>query len=1351
MKLVTDTGIVLQRELRPVVREPFSVMFTLVQPLIFLSDPAVHNRLTKEGRTAVIGRSELRDAVVHGKFAGNERVPRYPISRALMLDLVRAFEKLGLRARKGKLQVGDYRLGDLLAEGRLYQDYEASHVELPQLRRRARIYRVPEQISPEKKTACRRQADREVRLLQDVGPHPHVLKVHEYHTSGLQGPTILFEDFDRGVALDRFVRQHELSFDDRVEILRQVSQALAHCHRKSIIHGGLAPEAVLVRRDADDPGVLETRLLNFQLGASEAVSPTVHRTEMMSSPSAVYQAPELSADPTSGGPHSDLFSLGALAFFLFTGQPPALDLPAREIALRRDKALDPWGVREDVPEVIRDAIVEATGLLFASRIDDAAVWFECMIADLEATDAGAEGPVSPLAAQKGARLTSDIVVVGTLGHGGSARVLEVERGGQRYALKVSLGPDYDVLLQAEGEVLSRLRHKAIVSCRDILTIEGRTCLLLDIAGALTLQRHLTEEGSLDIDEAMRYGEDLFDALHYLADEGLVHRDIKPANLGVGSRNRKARRLTLFDLSLVNVPLTDLQVGTAAYRDPYLPRRGHWDAAADRWSAAITLHEALTGVRPGWGSPGRPLVDPDDPEIKLVLAAERGDPAGRDRLVACFRRALTADLADRFASGRDMRQAWAACFESTSFQPPTSAAQPDDSPPIRPRDLARIHTDTLVGGLPLSLRAKNALDRAGITRMAELLALPNNRLSAIRGIGRKVARELFDLRESWRALRAAPPGPDNLEPFFPGFRGSDLYVIGAGLPAPLVVALRDAGFDTLAGVAAAPRAQIENIASKAGLSATALQRLLQQRGDGDGGGEPTTLEGWLDLLVPAVHGKRRPGVLLVRQLLGLDPPFEGRQDVRTREVAAHAGVTRQRISQALGDSEDHWRKQAALPVLQDISLQILDDLGGAAPIERAADELARRLVHAGDSDAEVRGRSAALWLILARVAASDEREVAALHAIRHLEKLWIARSPAHITALRELGEVADQLAERQPLAASGEVELALRAAVQGTPLADLDRAHLADLAASASRHAARSSRFELYPRGLDPARTIELSAQVLTSDLTPDEVQSRVRARYPEAAPLPGGEALHALLAPLGLRWDPARGNYQRREHDVLPSTSMPNVRAATAMPGQNLARDEGAREARDFDDHLRVLLDRGGLRVLQVNADWTIDATQALIRLLRRRHPDARVVHLDHLLIERMEALLREQEADPALVADTDALGPDSVYWANLAELAAEAAEQLLVDLVPAGVPTLIVQPGLCARYDLEEFVRLLVERSTRSDGAAVLLLIPSLDEAGPAAIRGPAGAFPIPGLLPGYRAWIPRSWVRNEHNRAAD
>jgi len=35
--LVRDTGIVMSRELRPVLRDPFSLIFGMVQPLIFLA------------------------------------------------------------------------------------------------------------------------------------------------------------------------------------------------------------------------------------------------------------------------------------------------------------------------------------------------------------------------------------------------------------------------------------------------------------------------------------------------------------------------------------------------------------------------------------------------------------------------------------------------------------------------------------------------------------------------------------------------------------------------------------------------------------------------------------------------------------------------------------------------------------------------------------------------------------------------------------------------------------------------------------------------------------------------------------------------------------------------------------------------------------------------------------------------------------------------------------------------------------------------------------------------------------------------------------------------------------------
>src|SRR5206468_10549694 len=118
-------------------------------------------------------------------------------------------------------------------------------------------------------------------------------------------------------------------------------------------------------------------------------------------------------------------------------------------------------------------------------------------------------------------------------------------------------------------------------------------------------------------------------------------------------------------SLVSAEPNALDIGTAAYRDRFLRTRGAWDAAADRWSAAVTLHEMLTGVRPSYGGPGGTAVDPGAP---LVLAAERFDPAIRDRLVRFFEKALARDAPDRFGSAEAIRLAWIAWFHERAAQP-----------------------------------------------------------------------------------------------------------------------------------------------------------------------------------------------------------------------------------------------------------------------------------------------------------------------------------------------------------------------------------------------------------------------------------------------------------------------------------------------------------------------------------------------------------------------------------------------------------------------------------------------------------------------------------------------------------
>src|SRR5690606_5092176 len=119
-------------------------------------------------------------------------------------------------------------------------------------------------------------------------------------------------------------------------------------------------------------------------------------------------------------------------------------------------------------------------------------------------------------------------------------------------------------------------------------------------------------------------------------------------------------------------LSQVTIGTAAYRDPYLIDRGAWDYAADRWSAAVTLLEMLTGTRPSWKPEG---ASPRDPEAKLSLARERFDADVRDQLSAFFDKAFARDISERFSSAEEMRKAWIECFVSQFSRLPVQPAAP----------------------------------------------------------------------------------------------------------------------------------------------------------------------------------------------------------------------------------------------------------------------------------------------------------------------------------------------------------------------------------------------------------------------------------------------------------------------------------------------------------------------------------------------------------------------------------------------------------------------------------------------------------------------------------------------------
>jgi serine/threonine protein kinase len=1349
-----------------------------VEPLIFLSHPDIKNELTEAARNNVTSRSTVVNAIVQGKVpgAGTRISDRPVISKNTVAALCREL-KTYLHPTAGSLKVNDLLVGGVIGEGPGYQDRVAEHEVITGQRARLRFYLLPQQATAERRDQLRRAAEREARTLTVLGDNRNVLRVQHYVSEAANGcPCVVFEGFDGGAPLDAWLRaEPDLSFADRISILQQLCEALAFCHRKGVLHRGLHPGAVLVRRKArGEP--LEVKLKDFQLSSkADGSLGTVHLSALSADPASVFRAPEVIEDPNRASEASDLFSLGVVAYLVLTGRMPGTTIVERQALLDAGGGHLSLGAATDglsatgvLAVAVNDlgvgqrnslevAVAEATDRHPDNRPSDVTDWMNDLLS--AASEPDPREQVDPLEARADDELEHGLRVLDLLGSGSTARVFRVARSGSTFALKVPLSPEFQDRLAAEADALDQLESDRIVQLHERLTLKHRACLLLTDAGE-SRAHHKAREGPPPLDDAGRWGDDLLLALQALEEKGLHHRDIKPGNLGVlGAGSKKARHLLLFDFSLAGA-YGSTEVGTPAYRDPFVHDRGSWDEAADRWSAAITLYEMLTGTRPTFGEAAAVTVADE-----ITLEGERFDASVRDRLLAFFTKALKRDASQRHVSAEKMRTEWNACFAASL---PAKAPQPapqgkeaseagaafartadatggDDEaarPTLDPAALVAVLPTTAIESLPLSVRARSALDRAGVATVQELLGLPRNQLSAMRGVGREVAREIHTLRELLQSVRGgALAQPVALpKPFWPGAAPMESLDTVEGLPPEALARLVDAGFSRIHQVAGADEAVIERALSAFTGAAALIRKHLDAEAErARRSKHPTTIEAWVEALLPTSKGKKASKTWAhdIRVLFGLDM-HDGRRIIEVRELAKALQKTPQALYIALSKARAWWSEHQDVELLRERVLVALLAAGDVAPMERVAERLESVLPHEpGTPAGEAAGVAAeALVRVICEVSRNEEGgtdgDGPAFGRFGGVAgPRWIGGSDAHVLAARRLGDAADRLAARDPLASSEQVRISMEAAVQGSPLAGRPAEALIALAAEASTRAAVSARLELYPRGLAPERAIRLCSGVLAGgEHHIADVQRIVKARYPQAAPIPGRPDLDALLtAALNLKWDDATATYRRPDAGPVSTSHtqiVPTRKSTIHSDGPPRQLSPAEVEKREFDDRLKLAAERGYFRVFDVSAPYADVAAEWIAK-----KAGSELVPLDRALLEAAEALAQEQEGKSGL--------------ASLTDIMQQAGERVLATWKAAPCRRVLTRPGLVARYGLEKFLSGVLELGQTDDAPALFLVNPT-DDSGLLAVRGTAGAqLPIPLTSPAQRVRVPDSWIRND------
>src|SRR5215470_1154983 len=262
-------------------------------------------------------------------------------------------------------------------------------------------------------------------------------------------------------------------------------------------------------------------------------------------------------------------------------------------------------------------------------------------------------------------------VLGPLGAGGMgevyrARDTRLERIVAIKALpaQFSADPVRKQRFEREAKTISNLNHPHICVLYDIGAQDGVDYLVMECIEGETLAKRL-EKGPLPLEQVLKYGAQIGDALDKAHRSGVVHRDLKPGNIVLSETGVK-----LLDFGLAK-PVSPLAsgmtltadtpraamteegtiIGTFPYMSPEQVEGKELDGCSDIFSLGAVLYEMVVGRRAFEGKSRLSVASAIlEKEPVPISVARPMTPGALDHLL---RRCLAKDPEDRWQTCSDL--------------------------------------------------------------------------------------------------------------------------------------------------------------------------------------------------------------------------------------------------------------------------------------------------------------------------------------------------------------------------------------------------------------------------------------------------------------------------------------------------------------------------------------------------------------------------------------------------------------------------------------------------------------------------------------------------------------------------
>jgi serine/threonine protein kinase len=278
--------------------------------------------------------------------------------------------------------VGNYVVRQKVGEGGMGVVYLAEH---PRITKRVAIKVLNPASTGERSDVVGRFLN-EARAASEIRSE-HVIDILDFGELPDGSPYLVMEWLE-GEPFSRLLSRGLLSLDRGLHILRGIGAALTAAHQRGVVHRDLKPDNVFIIERHGDPDFV--KVLDFGIAKLAHGDGNLYRTAtgaLIGTPA--YMSPEQCRGLRSIDHRSDVYSMGVIAYQVFTGRLPfeAEGLGDLLLAHLSQSPPPPGSLVGSLPTPVSDAIMRALAKSPDDRFDSTAAFLAALAGD--ATEAPA--------------------------------------------------------------------------------------------------------------------------------------------------------------------------------------------------------------------------------------------------------------------------------------------------------------------------------------------------------------------------------------------------------------------------------------------------------------------------------------------------------------------------------------------------------------------------------------------------------------------------------------------------------------------------------------------------------------------------------------------------------------------------------------------------------------------------------------------------------------------------------------------------------------------------------------------------------------------------------------------------